>query len=258
MEMTSYPPGAPSWVDLGTSDPAAAAAFYQGLFGWTCEEGPPEAGGYRMCLLRGLPVAGLGPQMNPGPPVWSTYVTVTNADDTAARVATLGGQVIVPPMDVLDVGRMAVLTDPLGAFISIWQPRAHQGAGLIGEPGTFCWTELLTTDVGRSEAFYTALFGWTAHHNGEGEGAYTEFLVDGRPMAGMMAKPPMMPAEVPPYWGVYFAVADTDAAVARALELGGSVVAPAMDIEPGRFALLSDPTGAVFSVLTLKPELASA
>lgn len=252
MEMTSYDPGVPSWVDLGTGDPDAAAAFYGGLFGWTCESGPPEAGGYRMCLLRGLPVAGLGPQMNPGPPVWSTYVTVEDADGTAATVASAGGQVIVPPMDVLDVGRMAVFTDPVGAFFSVWQPRAHKGAALVNEPGTLCWNELMTTDLEASKAFYAAVFGWEAHTHGVGHGEYTEFHVGGRSIAGMMAKPPDMPAEVPPYWGVYFAVADTDAAMAKAIELGGTAITEAMDIEPGRFAVLCDPTGAVFSVIAMK------
>jgi predicted enzyme related to lactoylglutathione lyase len=253
MEMTEYDHGVPSWVDLGTSDPGAAAEFYAGLFGWTSEEGPPEAGGYRMCLLRGKPVAGLGPQMNPGPPWWSTYVSVDDADAAVAVTAENGGQVIVPPMDVLDVGRMAVVMDPVGAVVSVWQPRAHKGAALVNEPGTLCWNELITTDIDRSKAFYSKLFGWGAVTHGEGATAYTEFQVKDRSIAGMMLKPPMMPAEVPPNWGVYFMVEDTDAAAARAVELGGTQVTPAMDIEPGRFAVLSDPTGAVFSVITMKP-----
>jgi predicted enzyme related to lactoylglutathione lyase len=199
-----------------------------------------------------MPVAGMGPKMNPGPPVWSMYVTVASADDAAAATAAAGGRVIVPPMDVLDVGRMAVLTDPVGAFFSVWEPRAHKGAGLVNEAGALCWNELMTTDVDASVTFYGSVFGWTADTHGEGEGAYTEFKVNDRAIAGMMLKPAMVPAEVPPNWGVYFAVDDTDAAVARAGELGASLVVPPTDIEPGRFAVLADPTGAVFNVLAFK------
>jgi uncharacterized protein len=257
MEMTHYDPGVPSWADLGTPDPDKAAAFYGGLFGWTCEEGPPEAGGYRMCMLRGKPVAGMGPQMHPGPAAWSTYVTVASADVAADAATANEGQTIMPPMDVLDVGRMAVLADPLGAVISVWEPRAHQGAGIVNEPGTMCWNELMTTDIERSKAFYKMLFGWGAETHGDGPGAYTEFSLGGRSIAGMMLKPPMVPAEVPPNWGVYFAVTDTDAAIVKAVELGGSTITPAMDVEPGRIAVLADPTGAVFTVITMREGLSS-
>jgi predicted enzyme related to lactoylglutathione lyase len=160
-------------------------------------------------------------------------------------------------MDVLDVGRMAVFTDSVGAFISVWQPGTHPGAQLVNEPGTWSWSELVTTDLEASKAFYGAVFDWGANTQGAGPmGSYTEWQVGGRSVGGMMLKPPMLPAEVPPHWAVYFAVADTDAAVARVAELGGSVMMPAMDIEPGRFAVVADPTGAVFNVIALKPELA--
>lgn len=130
MEMTSYEPGTPSWVDLGTPDQDAATAFYEGLFGWDVPEGPPEAGGYRMCMLRGTPVAGMGPQMNPDmPPWWTTYVSVADADATTAAVTANGGHVLMPPMDVLDVGRMAIFMDPAGAMFSVWQPLAQPAPG---------------------------------------------------------------------------------------------------------------------------------
>jgi predicted enzyme related to lactoylglutathione lyase len=121
----------------------------------------------------------------------------------------------------------------------------------VNEPGAFSWNELLTTDIPASKAFYGAVFGWGSQTHGDGPGAYTEWQIDGRSIGGMMEKPPMMPAEVPPYWGVYFTVADTDDAVARAQGLGGAVINPPMDIEPGRFAVLADPTGAVFNVIKL-------
>jgi predicted enzyme related to lactoylglutathione lyase len=252
MEVESYEHGVPSWVDLSTPDPAKASQFYSTLFGWDIQAGPPEAGGYALAQLRGKPVAGIGPQQNPGPPVWTTYVNVDSADEIAEKVAANGGQVYVAPMDVLDAGRMAIFADPVGAVIGAWQPMAHKGAGIVNEPGTYSWSELITTDVQRAKEFYAAVFGWDAGTHGEGPGAYTEFKVGDRSIAGMMAKPPTMPAEMPSYWGVYFAVADTDATAARITELGGSIVMPPMDIEPGRFAVASDPTGAMFSALAMK------
>jgi len=256
MQIDKYEPGVPCWIDLGSPDPQGAADFYGALFGWDVPEGPEEAGGYRIAAVGGLPVAGIGPAQNPGPPVWTTYIDVEDADETAAKVSAAGGQVVVPPMDVFEFGRMAVFVDPVGAFFSVWQPGDHPGAQLANEPGTWGWSELLTTDLEESKTFYGAVFGWGANVQGEGPGQYTEWQVNGRSVAGMMEKPPMLPAEVPPHWAVYFVVADTDAAVARVAELGGSVLMPPMDIEPGRFSPVSDPTGAVFNVIALKPELA--
>lgn len=258
MEIDKYEPGVPSWVDMGSPDPQGAADFYGALFGWEAPEGPPEAGGYRVAMVGDRAVAGIGPAQNPGPPFWATYVNVDSADDAAEKVAAAGGQVIVAPMDVLDAGRMAVFTDTVGAFFSVWQPGTHPGAQLVNEPGTYSWSELLTTDVEASKTFYGAVFGWTANTVAAGDGDYTEWQVNGRAIAGMMQKPPMLPAEVPPHWAVYFAVADTDTAVARVAELGGSVMMPPMDIEPGRFAVVADPFGATFNVIALKPELAGA
>jgi len=257
MEIDRYEPGVPSWIDLGSPDPQGAADFYGALFGWDAPEGPPETGGYRVCMIGDRAVAGIGPAQNPGPPVWATYIAVESADATAEKVSAAGGQVILAPMDVLDVGRMAVFTDSVGAFFSVWQAGTHPGAQLVNEPGTWSWSELLTTDVDASKTFYAAVFGWGADtHAGAGPtGDYTEWQVNDRSIGGMMLKPPMLPAEVPPHWAVYFSVADTDAAAARVAELGGSVMMPAMDIEPGRFAVVADPTGAVFNIIALKAEL---
>jgi uncharacterized protein len=256
MEVDRYDHGVPSWVDLSTEDLPKARAFYGSLFGWDTPEGPPEAGGYTLAAIGGQPVAGLAPKMDPNfPTVWMTYVNVDDADDVIGKVADAGGRVLVPPMDVLDVGRLGIFADPSGAVIGAWQPRAHKGAGLVNEPNTYCWSELVTTDVDAAKAFYAAVFGWGAETQGGDGMVYTEWKVGDRSVGGMMEKPPEMPAEVPPYWGVYFAVDDADEAVARIGELGGTVMMGPMDIEPGRFAVAADPTGAPFNVLALKAEL---
>lgn len=252
MEIDSYDEGIPSWVDLGTGDPAKAAAFYSALFGWDVQAGPAEGGGYAIAHLRGRPVAGLGPQQNPGPPYWTTYVNVSDAAATIAKVKAGGGTVFVEPMDVMGQGRMAVFADPLGAPLSVWQPMAHKGAGIVNEPGAYGWSELVTTDIAASKRFYAAVFGWGVDVHGEGPGAYYEWKLDDRSIGGMMLKPPQMPAEVPPHWAVYFNVADTDQASARVTELGGTVLVPAMDIEPGRFAIVMDPTGAAFNIIAMR------
>lgn len=259
MEIDGYEPGVPSWVDIGVPDLQAAADFYGGLFGWDAPEGPSEAGGYRLALVGDRAVAGIGTQQNPGHPVWATYVAVTDADETSAKVIAAGGEVLVPAMDVLDVGRMAVFTDPQGAVFSVWQAGTHPGAELVNEPGTWSWSELITTDVEAAQAFYSDVFGWTTDPKGDGPvPEYVEWQVSGRSVGGMMQKPPMMPAEVPPHWAVYFAVVDADAAAARVEELGGTVIMAPADIEPGRFAVVADPFGGVFNVIALKPELAGA
>jgi predicted enzyme related to lactoylglutathione lyase len=253
MEVDSYPNGVPSWVDVSSSDIGKARSFYADLFGWDIEEGPPEAGGYSIAHLRGRTVAGLGPQMNPGPPAWTMYINVDSADDTAAAITTNGGQVFMAPMDVMDVGRMVIAADPTGAVFGLWQPNQHKGAGIVNEPNSFSWGELATNDVAAAKTFYTAVFSWKHDTYGdENAGGYTESKLGDRSVAGIMARPPGMPAGAPNSWAVYFSVEDTDKAVARVSELGGSTLAPPMDIEPGRFAVVSDPTGAIFDVMTLK------
>ena len=255
-EMTKYEPGTPSWVDLGTADPVEASRFYSDLFGWSIMEGPPEAGGYRMCMLDGKPVAGLGPQMNPDmPPYWTTYISVSSADETAAATSEDGGSIIVEPMDVLDVGRMAVAADPAAAMFAIWQPRAHVGAGIVNEPNTFCWTELTTREPQKSVEFYGAVFGWTATLVPmEGSADYTEFRIGDHAVAGMMQmQGDSWPAEMPNHWMIYFAVDDCQAAVAKVEALGGQLMVQPTEVPPGTFAVVKDPQGAVFSVIALRP-----
>ncbi|MEM9135343.1 MAG: VOC family protein [Actinomycetota bacterium] len=254
MEKKSYAHGTPSWIDLGSPDIEASAGFYGGLFGWTVEEeSGPEAGGYRMCTLGGKAVAGLGPQQNPGPPLWTTYVTVDDVDATAETVTAAGGQVVMPPMEVLTAGKMAIFADAGGAAFSTWQPGDHIGAELVNEPSTLSWNELITTDVEGAKAFYGQVFGWGGVTH-EGEMPYTEFKLGDASIAGMMPKPPTMPADVPPHWGVYFAVSDVGEAAAKATELGGAVIMPPFDTPQGPMAVLADPHGATFNVIALPAE----
>ena len=258
MEVSSHAAGTPSWIDLGTPDVEAAKSFYGGLFGWAAETDPrPEAGGYTMCRLRGKAVAGLGPKMNPGPPLWTTYITVDSLDATLAAVVEAGGTIVMPAMDVMDAGRMAIFQDPAGAFCSLWQPLGHIGAELVNEAGTLCWNELSVRDADAAIAFYTSVFGWTAATNvvsSEGM-TYTEFSLGDRSVGGLMRMDDTWPAEVPPHWMVYFAVDDCDAAATTVAELGGEVCVAPTDIAPGRFAVVADPQGATFSVLALSAEM---
>lgn len=253
MEMTSYEPGTPSWVDIGVPDMDAAVAFYGGLFGWEFTEGAEETGGYRQAVIGDKSIAGFGPAMNPGPPFWATYIAVASADETAEKVVAAGGQVVLPPMDVMDFGRMAVFTDDTGAFFSVWQAGTHPGAQLVNEVNTLTWNELNTRNADEAKAFYGAVFGWGSKTSESPMMTYTEWDLGGSQIGGMMHMGPQFPAEVPNNWLVYFAVEDTDAAVAKATELGGSVLMQAMDIEPGRFAVLADNAGAPFAVIKLAP-----
>jgi uncharacterized protein len=254
-ERTSYPPGTFSWVDLATTDIEGAKRFYGQLFGWSAEDMPAGEGHtYTMLSLDGKAVGGgmqLGEeQASQGvPPHWNSYVTVEDIDAAAKRVAELGGNVIVEPMDATEAGRMAVAADPTGAAFSMWQPKQHPGAALVNAPGALAWNELGTSDVEKAKEFYSALFGWSAQELGDG--AYTVVQVGDRGNGGIRAQSEQE-AGVPPSWLVYFAADDADASAAKASDLGASVVLPPSDIpvagEGARFAVLADPQGAVFAL----------
>src|SRR4029453_3784185 len=156
-------------------------------------------------------VAGYGPQQNPGPPAWSTYVSVADADAIVGKVQAAGGTVVVPPMDVMTAGRMAVFQDQQGAFFSVWQPGEHKGAQLVNDPGSFSWNELNTRDLEGSKRFYSAVFGWEPVTHGEGQGAYTEWQLGGTSIGGMMEMPPMVPGQGAPPWLRWFFGGGNDA-----------------------------------------------
>lgn len=186
--MATYPAGTPAWVDLASPDPDASATFYNGLFGWEAVQtaDPEEAGGYRSFQLDGQSVGGLSPLFQEGqPPMWTTYVYIDDADATAAKITDAGGQLMMEPFDVLDVGRMAVFADPTGAVCAIWEPKTHTGADLKGETNSLVWNELHTRDPAKAGEFYPAVFGWEAEHmDMDGGSGYDMFKVGDR-VAGM-------------------------------------------------------------------------
>ncbi|MEV4462493.1 VOC family protein [Micromonospora echinofusca] len=251
--MSTVPPGTPCWADLATPGLAEARRFYPELFGWTGRIDPePEAGGYTVFLLDGRAVAGAGPPAIPDQvPIWSTYLATDDADLVAGRVERAGGQVVVPPFEVFDQGRMAVFADPAGAAFSVWQPMAMPGAEVFDVPGALTWTELVTPDPEGAKVFYELVFGWHPDDQRAGPVTYTGWRLGTRIVAGMV--PPLgdgFPTDTPAYWSVYFAVADADAAAARAAELGGTILVPPQTTPAGRYAALRDPHGALFNILT--------
>jgi predicted enzyme related to lactoylglutathione lyase len=253
-ERTSYAPGTPCWIDLGTPDQDAAAEFYGGLFGWAVEEGenPEETGGYREARLGGRAVGGVMKLMQEGqPPAWLTYVAVEDVDATAAKVREAGGQVLAEPMSVLDFGRMAVFMDPTGAAFGVWKAGKHFGAERVNEPGAFSWSEINTRDPEAAKSFYGDVFGWSFEDREfEGVGTYTTINVGEGAVGGLIDITGRVPDEVPANWLVYFGVEDTDATLAKLAELGGSVAFGPVDIAGvGRFAVVQDPFGAAFAVI---------
>lgn len=258
-EIKKHAPGSFCWAEVGTVQSQKTKAFYAELFGWTYEDRPAgQFGVYTMCKLGGKELAGLfelPPEMTRMgvPPHWMSYIAVESADAAAKKVQQHGGKVQQGPFDVMDVGRMAVCQDPTGALFSIWQAKAHGGAGVMGEHGTPCWFELATKDVAKAEAFYKAVFGWSMHGGSDGGVVYRELTPPGAscPQGGIMELRPEHGPQ-PPNWKIYFTVADCDKDVKRAQALGGKVYLPPMDIpKVGRFAVLADPAGAAFAIITL-------
>ena len=252
-ERSSYAPGTPSWVELGTPDIEASEAFYGALFGWEIPELPnsAEMGGYRRAKKNGKDVAGVAPLMQEGqPPAWSTYVSVADAAGTMASVGTAGGQVIVEPMDVMGLGTMGVFSDPTGAVCGIWQPGTFAGAELVNESGSFGWNELGTRDTAAAKEFYAAVFGWGFEDQDMGEmGTYTTWKVGEAMVGGMFDISGVVPDEVPAHWLTYFMVEDLDAAMEQAKSGGGDVRNGPIEIPIGRFAVLADQFGAVFAAM---------
>jgi predicted enzyme related to lactoylglutathione lyase len=244
----------PAWVDLGSPDAAASRDFYSNLFGWTVEVNPdPTYGGYGLAKVNGQDVAGIGPKMDPNQPtVWSLYIGTEDAAALGDKVTANGGTVLMGAFDVGDQGKMAVFQDPAGAVISGWQP-GGMGTFLTEQVNTFGWGELNSRDLGKAVPFYQAVFGWGSKGSDvAGEPTYVEFQQGGESILGGQPMNPMVPPQVPSYWGIYFYVEDADAAFQKALGLGATAVVPPMDFPGGRFAIVADPQGAQFGLLRMR------
>lgn len=246
-ERDSYPPGVPCWVDNLVEDVDDALRFYGELFGW--EFDGPGPGNYYVAKVRGRDVAGIAsapPGVSAG---WNTYVSVANADETAAAA----DRVVVEPLDVLPAGRVAALQDPTGAIIGVWEPAERQGCQLVNEPSAYAMSALHTPDPDAAAHFYRDTFGWEIDEFAPGVSLFRlPGYVGGEPqqpvprdVVAVMARD-----DGPARWSVDFWVSDADALAARVVEVRGNVVVAPFDSVPKRQAVLADPAGAVFSVST--------
>jgi len=275
-----YIPGVPCWIDTNQPDAEAAVAFYGGLFGWDIEDAMPPGSEahYFMARIRGGDVAGISPVYPGGPTTarWDTYIWVQSADDTAAKVVDAGGKVLMGPMDVMDAGRTAIVSDPEGAVFCVWEPNRHRGATIVNEHGSLNFNNLNTHDADAAKAFYGAVFGWGTMPMGGGAEAWTlsgygdhlELLNPGtlERMASMGAPAgfadvvatltplPDHDRDVPAHWSVTFATDDADATARKAGELGGRVIAGPFDAPWVRMAIIADPHGASFIASQFVPE----
>jgi predicted enzyme related to lactoylglutathione lyase len=243
MRTTPAPTGAPCWIDLSTTDESTSHGFYTELFGWTVDDPGPDYGGYKNLLKDGVPVAGSMTMADGGPNQWSVYLAAPDAEKVAADAPT----VYSPAMDVMALGRMAILGDPTGDMVGVWEAGEHKGFGVFGEPGTPGWFELHTKDYDAAVAFYTNVFEWPAHTAMDEPGfRYTTYGEGEGQLAGIVDSSAW--PDDPSGWHVYFTVADADATVAKAKQLGATVVEEPQDTPYGRLATLVDPNGARFKL----------
>lgn len=243
---SEHTPGTFSWVDLTAADAAAAKEFYGALFGWDYDDNEVPGGGlYSMCKVDGDYAAAISESSDQGPPRWNSYVTVEDADGSAAKAAELGATLVMEPFDVMEAGRMAVVQDPTGGVFCIWEPRDAIGAQRVNEPGCLTWNELHTPDPAKAIDFYTGLFGWSVEQmdTGEGNPSYAVLRNGERSNGGVMDAQ----EGEPPNWLPYFVVESRDGAADRAVELGGRELAR-LEMPMGRIAVLTDPQGAPFAL----------
>jgi predicted enzyme related to lactoylglutathione lyase len=270
-ERDGYIPGVPCWVDTIQPDPQAALLFYRGLFGWEFENVMPEGAGgeYFIGRLHGGDVAAIGsiPEGAPSVAMWNTYIWVDSADETASRVRDAGGGVVTEPFDVMEAGRMAVLTDPEGVIFSVWQAKEHKGATVVNEHGSLNFNGLATRNPEGAKAFYGTVFGWKTlglpasemwtlpgygdHLEERTPGLREQMAQMGGPEGFIDVVAALNPiadddSETPAHWSVTFAADNADATATRASELGGKVVAGPFDAPWTRLAVINDPQGATF------------
>lgn len=242
-------PGEPVWIELFTPDPDAAKAFYGGLLGWTARDSGPEFGGYITFERDGAPIAGCMRNDGSGPSTWSVYLETNDAAATVEMAKANGGGVVVEAMPVGDLGTMAVVTDPAGAAVGVWEPKEMAGFATRAADGAPSWFEVLSSDYDAAIPFYRNVFGWDTHTMSDSpEFRYTTLGKDEHALAGIMDARQLL-AGRPSYWSFYLQVPDTDAAIATAKELGGREVMPPAASPYGRLATIADQSGIEFRVL---------
>ncbi|MFJ1581976.1 VOC family protein [Streptomyces sp. NPDC088197] len=251
--MTDFPEGAPCWVDAMFVDLEGAKRFYADVLGWTFGESASEFGDYAQAFSDGEAVAGVVPPMpgEEGKSAWNLYFATPDAAATAEKVKAAGGELLMESMQVGRLGTMALAKEPTGAAFGLWQPDQHKGFAKVGEPGAFCWAEFFTREPDVTDAFLTKAFTYSAQQMTDAGVDFKVFKVGGspNPVLGRMTMGDEFPPEVPAYVNVYFAVGDCDAAVQKAVDLGATLRFGPMDSPYGRFAAVTDPQGANFSVI---------
>jgi predicted enzyme related to lactoylglutathione lyase len=258
--ISEYAPGQFSWVDILTPDAGASRDFYTALFDWTTVDNPTDQEGvYTQFQFQGEMVAGIG-EMGPVlkksgmPAVWSSYVSVDDLDQATSSAAELGARIEMPPMRVMEAGRMSIVADPGGARLSLWQPGEHIGAGQVNHPNSLCWNELATRDIDAAIRFYSELFGWQIERSASAPNPYYEITNQGRMNGGMLEMTEEW-GDAPPHWMAYISVFDCDETLERVRRIGGQVNTEPVDIPPGRFAVIQDPQGGILTVMKLnEPE----
>ena len=257
MKVDKYLQGQPCWVELATNSWQEAKTFYMKLFGWDANDMPMEEGFYTMMHFDNDDVGAMyqmpKQMLDEGIPThWTVYFAVDNVDACVELVKSGGGTVIAGPHDVGDAGRMAFIADTEGARFAVWQGKSHIGIKRAEEPGTLCWTELACKDTDKAKDFYPKILNWSHKPGDMPEFDYTHWIAGDKEVGGMMAMTEEW-GDIPPHWMLYFIVEDCDDAAGKVEVLGGKVCVPPTDIpNVGRFSVVNDPQGGVFSIITLK------
>ena len=270
-EREGFPPGVPCWVDTQQPDRDAALRFYGAVFGWSFENHLQRGDrAYDLATLDGRVVAAIGSGPSDTTATWTTYIGVDDVEAAVANVAAAGGTVVAPPLRAGNAGRLALVTDPTGANLALWEPGRRKGVELVNEPGSWNWSLLSTPDPAGAAAFYAEIFGWETELDAPGPKlvrlpSYADFLeqfdpelrarhaAGGVPEGFSDAVAWILPSRGAAFWAVTFSVADADAAAQAAEQEGGRVVSGPTDTEWTREVVLADPAGATFTASAFRP-----